>query len=230
MNTERLFDDIAPTYDRLNRILSFGRDQAWRRAVAARVARRRPRRLLDLATGTGDQLLACVQAGIDAEGAVGVDVSGAMLEIARKKSAWFALNTTVRWEKGEAAALPFEAGSFDAVTMSFGIRNMPDIGRVLGETHRVLGPGGLAAILELSVPARPVLRRLHGFYCRFIMPAVGGIVSGNLTAYRYLNESVLQFPDPATFCEQMRSAGFADVAAHTLTFGSATMFTGGKGK
>lgn len=221
-----MFDAIAPRYDLLNRVLSLRRDVAWRRRLAVLVGRHRPGRVLDLATGTGDVLAALAEAGA-AEAAVGLDMSAEMLALAQAKLKTGAPGV-FNIIRGDAAGTAFSDGTFDAVTVAFGIRNMPDAPGALDEMRRVLKPGGRAYVLEFSLPANPLVRALYLAYFRFAVPAVGGWLSRNRPAYAYLNRSVEQFPRGREFCQMMTAAGFAGVTFEPLTFGIAAIYQGVK--
>ena len=221
----RMFDRIAPTYDLVNRLLSFNLDVSWRRRVETHLPPGEGLVLLDLATGTGDQVIALSRTGRFKE-AVGADMSQEMLAIGRQKVAAGGLSDLISMEVGDATALPFEDGRFDAVTISFGIRNVVHVDRALAEMRRVLRPGGRAIILEFSLPASPVVRLGHLLYLRWVLPLVGGLVSGDWKAYRYLNTTIEAFPYGEAFCKMMRDAGFSRAEADPVSFGIATIYIG----
>ncbi len=223
----RMFDAIAPRYDLLNRLLSCGQDVRWRRALAESVADARFERLLDAATGTGDVLMAV--AGSGGRFCTGVDMAGEMLERAREKlRAYPAGGGSFALARCDACELPLASGSFDAVTIAFGIRNVSDVGRALREMFRVIRPGGRLAVLEFSLPASRATRMAYLLYFRRVLPVIGGLISGDYAAYRYLNRSVEAFPYGQAFCDIMIDSGFHDVAARPLTCGVATIYTGEK--
>lgn len=221
----RMFDRIAPRYDLLNRLLSFRRDVAWRRAMIRALPAGDGLRVMDLATGTADVLLALCRSGRGIRHAVGVDKSAGMLALGRRKAAGIQVADFVH---GDAQAISFAGDSFDAITIAFGIRNVPDVPAALREMLRTLRPGGRALILEFSKPANPLFRAAYFFYFRYILPRIGGLVSGDAQAYRYLNESAEAFPSGEAFSALMRQAGFHGVSARPLTFGIATLYTGDK--
>jgi demethylmenaquinone methyltransferase/2-methoxy-6-polyprenyl-1,4-benzoquinol methylase len=221
----RMFDRIAPTYDLVNRLLSFGLDIRWRKKVATHMPGERDMVLLDLATGTGDQVISLVQTGRFTE-AVGMDMSAGMLEKGREKVAQLQLSDTITMLDGDATNMPLADGRFDAVTISFGIRNVVHVERALAEMCRVLKPGGRAIILEFSLPESALVRAGHLFYLRHILPLVGGLVSGDRDAYRYLNTTIEAFPYGAAFCDLMTGAGFKSATPHRLTLGVATIYVG----
>jgi len=223
-----MFDRIAPTYDLLNHLLSLGRDGAWRRRAAGQLRLSTAAHVLDLATGTGDLLIALLRKHPDITEAVGLDVSEAMLQIARKKIEAFRWSGRVRFIRGDAMQTSLAAGEFDAVTMGFGIRNTPDAHRTLSEIHRVLKPGGTALILEFSWPKAAFFRAGYLAYLRWAVPLIGRLVSRDKQAYRYLNTSIEAFHRPDEFCSLMEQAGFASVSATPVTWGVASIYTGSK--
>jgi demethylmenaquinone methyltransferase/2-methoxy-6-polyprenyl-1,4-benzoquinol methylase len=222
-----MFDSIAPRYDLLNRLLSFRRDIAWRRRLATLVGRRHPRRVLDLATGTGDVLLALAN-GRASQMAVGIDLAPEMLIRARQKLARTQAPHTFSVIQANAAITSFRDASFDAATVAFGVRNFPDVPNALGEIHRVLKPGGRLFILEFSLPVNPLVRAAYLAYFRYAVPAIGGWIARNRQAYAYLNRTVEAFPYGKDFCAIMFDAGFANVAFESLTFGIAAIYMGVK--
>ncbi len=223
----RMFDRIAHRYDLLNHLLSFNRDKAWRRKMTTLLPKRCKLVLLDLATGTADQLLAIFNSGQIARG-VGLDPAEQMLAIGRQKIEERGLGDKLTLQTGSAEQLPFADRSFDIVTMSFGIRNVTDVSLALKEIHRVLKPEGRALILEFSLPKNGLLRRTFLLYFRHILPRLGELISGDATAYRYLNQTVETFPYGEDFSALMTKAGFVDARRTPLTFGVATIYQGDK--
>ncbi len=209
-----MFDAIAPTYDRLNHLLSAGVDRSWRRKVVKMAG---GRDILDVATGTGDLAILLSKKTPSAH-ITGVDVSGKMLEIARKKA------PEIEFRVGDAEKLEFEDNSFDLVTCAFGVRNFGDIEAGLSEMHRVLNSGGGCMILEFSEPRGVIFGPLYRFYFHRILPLVGRAVSKNRGAYAYLPASVDGFPPPEEFMEMLRKVGFSDISAKSLTFGIAYIY------
>lgn len=222
-----MFDNIAPTYDALNHTLSAGVDRWWRRRAVRIVGRSRPQRLLDVATGTGDLAMALARA-LPQCGVTGIDLSEAMLEIAREKARRAGLDGRLTFLCGDAERLEFGDAEFDAATVAFGVRNFGDIPAGLHEMGRVLRSGGMLAILELSIPKNRIIRWLYGLYSHTVMPLLGGAVSRDRAAYRYLPESVEEFPAPEKFLEIMAAAGFGDCKYKSLTFGTARIYTATK--
>lgn len=226
-NVHRMFDRIAPRYDLLNHLLSFNRDKVWRRRMATLLPTRANLKLLDLATGTGDQLIALYDSGKVASG-VGVDPSEKMLEIGVDKIRRRGLSDKLTMLTGSGEAIPCADKSVDVVTISFGIRNVTDVPKALREMNRVLKPDGRALILEFSLPKSAMVRAGYLFYFRHILPSLGGIISGDRKAYKYLNQTVETFPYGEQFVALMREAGFDSVKATPLTFGVATIYQGDK--
>lgn len=221
----QMFNRIAKTYDSVNLVLSFGLDTSWRKKVGQMLPQKPNVRLLDLATGTADQVLSLVRRHkTQIDHAVGMDLSDGMLDIGRQKVSAEQLSDVITLQNGDAVNIPSEAGSFDAVTISFGIRNVPDVPKSLKEMHRVLSDGGKALILEFSMPSNALIRWGHLFYLRHVLPFVGGLISGDREAYEYLNTSIEAFPYGEDFCDLLRTAGFSQVQAHPVTFGIATIY------
>ena len=217
-----IFNRIAKSYDSVNRILSFGLDIGWRKKVNTLLPQKNGLRLLDLATGTADQVIMLCDINPNIGSATGMDLSDEMLNIGREKIKRF--NGKIELHNGDAVQLPIEDSQYDALTMSFGIRNVPDVQASMREMYRVLGDGGKALILEFSLPKNPVIRFGHIFYLRYVLPLVGGLISGDYAAYKYLNTSIEAFPYGEDFCNLMRNAGFESVTAHPVTFGIATIY------
>lgn len=224
----RMFDRIAGRYDLLNRLLSFRQDVGWRKFLCRRALERPDARVLDLATGTADVLLALSGYGDRLKSGVGLDMSFNMLRLGKAKIGNRGLERRLRLMRGDAANIAARPGSFDAVTIAFGIRNVPDVPRALREMNRVLTSSGRALVLEFSLPANRLFRGLYLFYFRHVLPFVGGLVSGDRAAYRYLNRTVEDFPYGEAFSALMRDAGFTDVRAFPLTMGIATLYEGTK--
>lgn len=221
-----MFSAIAPTYDLLNRLLSFGVDGAWRRALAARLPPGEPL-VLDVACGTGDVTLAALRARPGAR-VRGADFSLPMLRGALPKLARAGAGERVTLQNASAEELPYRDEVFDAVTIAFGIRNVVRRERALGEFFRVLKPGGHALILDFSLPPNPLVRAGYGFYFHRVLPFVGGLVSGNFRAYRYLPRSVAEFPPRGEFCRLLEDQGFDQVRFEDFTLGVATLYQGTK--
>lgn len=222
-----MFDRIAGRYDFLNHFLSLNRDKVWRKKLAGQLPNGQNLAALDLATGTADQLLA-LQATGQVTGGVGLDLAAEMMKIGRTKLTQLGLDGQFTLVRADACCLPFGDGSFDVVSISFGIRNVLDVELALREMLRVIRPGGRALILEFSLPRNVLMKKLYLFYFRRILPRLGGMISGDSHAYRYLNETVESFPYGESFCALMRTAGFTNVKGTPLTFGIATLYQGDK--
>lgn len=230
-----MFNRIAPSYDKLNRILSGGIDRSWRKKAAEEFRGNEYSKILDVATGTGDLLFAVADQKTQAKepfSILGVDKAENLLEIAMKKAfakrqeTAFPGDNSVRFQPADGTALPFGDNSFDGVCISFGIRNMPEFSKALREFYRILRPGGKAVILEFSLPRNRLVRSAYLLYFRKILPLVGGWISGDKQAYMYLNRTVEGFPYGEEFCERMRQASFSEVRKEELTFGIATKYVG----
>jgi demethylmenaquinone methyltransferase/2-methoxy-6-polyprenyl-1,4-benzoquinol methylase len=219
-----MFDAIAARYDLLNRLLSFGIDQRWRKLTARALELGPASRVLDLATGTCD-LAIRVAGHASGVSVVGVDPSERMLEVGQRKLERLGLADRIKLEVGDAQRLPFADRSFDGVCIAFGIRNVPDRSRALAEMARVTRPGGRIAILELSEPRGNVLGALARFHVHSVVPWLGSILSGS-REYRYLQRSIAAFPPAETFAEQMRSSGVTPLAVRPLTFGVCHLYVG----
>lgn len=222
-----MFNHIAPTYDRLNHLLSFGIDRLWRRRTVRRVAAARPQRILDLATGTGDLAVALARRIPEAR-VTGLDMSAEMLAVGRQKVARKGLSDRIRLVEGDAEHLPFSDASFDAVTIAFGIRNFGDMDAGLREAVRVLRPGGHISILEFSTPGGHLFGPLYRFYFHHILPFIGRLVSRDDKAYRYLPDSVDHFPNNLLFLRRMEHSGFTGCRSRRLMRGIAYIYEGVK--
>ena len=223
-----MFDSIAPTYDRLNHILSLDVDRLWRRHAIRAIVDGTPQRILDVACGTGDSTVAAARSAAPGSRVVGVDISEGMMALVRAKAEKEGVADRISLQVADGEDLPFGEGSFDRVTCAFGIRNFEHKDLGLKEFHRVLRDGGRAVILELSLPERKGLRKLYDLYFLHILPKVGGFLSGKKEAYRYLPASVHGFPPEGEFRAMMEAAGFRNVTGKALTFGLCRMFVGEK--
>ena len=225
---QEMFDGIAPSYDRLNHLMSLNVDRLWRRYALKEIVDGTVQQILDVACGTGDSTIAIAKAAALGSRVIGADISEGMMALVMEKAAHEGVHDRIRLQVADGENLPFPEGSFHRVTCAFGIRNFEHKELGLKEFYRVLKPSGKAVILELSVPRNKVLRRLYDLYFLHILPWVGGKVSGDKAAYRYLPASVHAFPPPEAFCAMMREAGFQEVRSKSLTFGLCRMFVGRK--
>ena len=226
-NIRTMFDNIAPEYDKLNHILSLDIDKGWRRkAVKEIVKSGKTYNILDVACGTGDFSIAIAREAAPGSHVTGLDLSEGMMEIGREKVSASGLDGTVSMEQGDCEQMRFGDCTFDRVAVAFGVRNFEHLETGLREMLRVLKPEGKIVILELSVPGNPVLRWLYKLYFLHILPAIGGKVSGNKAAYKYLPSSVLRFPKPKVFMRMMSSCGFTEVRSRAFTFGICRMYSG----
>lgn len=218
-----MFDRIAKRYDLLNRVNSLGLDQSWRRALLQALKLEAGLRVLDLATGTADLPIAFLKAEPGLQSVVGLDPSLGMLDVAKAKLRERALLDKVSLVEGDAQALPFDDASFDRISMSFGIRNVPDRDLALREMRRVLAPGGRITILELSTPRHGLMAALARLHIRHIVPLMGALLSG-AGEYRYLRESIRAFPPPEAFGSQIEAAGLKLIETRPFMFGVAVLF------
>ena len=224
---ERMFSDIAQRYDFLNRLLSAGRDRVWRREAIRATRLPTAGRLLDVCTGTADMALETARQFPTATIA-GVDFSGPMIDRGRQKVADARLADRVVLSVAPAEALPFPDEAFDAATVAFGLRNVPDRCLALAEMRRVLKPGGRAVVLEFTTPPGRLFRRLYLWYFHRVLPVIGGLISGHRSAYAYLPASVGEFPPPKELAAWMEQAGFRDVSYRLLTGGIVAIHVGEK--
>ena len=219
---EQMFDHIASRYDFLNHFLSMGVDKSWRKKAVATLKEYRPLKILDVATGTGD--FAIETATIMPREIVGFDLSEQMLRVGEEKVKRLQLDHLIRFQKGDSENMPFAGESFDAITVAFGVRNFGNLEKGLQEFIRVLKPGGVAVILEFSRPRTFPFRQLYMFYFKHILPLIGGVVSKDASAYSYLPESVMAFPDGQDFLNILKRTGFTRTRQRRLTMGIATIY------
>lgn len=224
----KMFNQISPTYDRVNRILSFGIDKSWRKKLVSKLPQMQEMKLLDVATGTCDQLMTIMEHSSSSIEAVGIDIAEEMVKLGQKKLDQKPYAKKVTLQIGSAARLPFEDGVFDCVTISFGIRNMDQMSLCLKEIHRVLKKGGRLLILEFSLPQNRIIRAGCLFYLRTLLPRLGGWISKNQKAYSYLNQTIESFPYGKAFCTLLEKEHFSQVTALPLTFGIASLYQGDK--
>ena len=221
-----MFDNIAPSYDKLNHVLSMNVDKLWRRHALKEIVDGTSQRILDVACGTGDSTVSIAKAVTEGSEVIGVDISEGMMALVKGKAEKAGVANRISLQVADGEALPYEEGAFDRVACAFGIRNFEHKEKGLSEFLRVLKPGGRAVILELSVPQNRLVRWAYDLYFLHILPRIGGAVSGDKAAYRYLPASVHHFPAPKEFCRMMEAAGFRAVRCHAFTFGLCRMFVG----
>ena len=214
-----MFDDVAKHYDRTNDVLSMGNSFVWRIATTRAVAAVAGERILDIAAGTGTSSAALAKSGADV---VAADFSPGMIEVGRQK------HPSISFVVADATDLPFADGEFDAVTASFGLRNVENPKKALAEMYRVLKPGGRLVICEFSTPSRAIFRAGYTAYMRYLMPSIVGVASSNPEAYTYLADSIREWPDQVTLSQWIRGAGFTRVAYRNLTTGVVALHRGHK--
>ena len=222
-----MFDRISPKYDALNHLLSLNIDKVWRKKTAKAVAKSQPKTILDLATGTADLAIALAKCNPQAH-IIGMDISEKMLEIGKEKVSKKGLANQIELRLGDAATLPFESNTFDAVTVAFGVRNFENLEHGLSEIQRVLKPNGRAVILEFSMPERFPIKQLYALYFKHLLPSIGKAVSKDGNAYSYLPLSVEQFPKPKVFLRMLAEKGLENGMAKPLSFGIASLYTSTK--
>ncbi len=220
---EKMFDHIAPAYDNLNHLLSWGIDKSWRKKAINLLKPFRPRRIMDVATGTGDfAIKACRM--LNPEELVGTDISEGMMNVGREKVKQMGLDRQISFAKEDCTALSFPDNRFDAITVAFGVRNFEDLDRGLREMRRVLAPGGHLVILELSTPERFPMKQLYSVYSKAVIPTLGKLLSKDRSAYTYLPQSIKAFPQGEVMQEIMLRAGFGQVSFKRLTMGICTLY------
>jgi demethylmenaquinone methyltransferase/2-methoxy-6-polyprenyl-1,4-benzoquinol methylase len=222
----QMFDTISGDYDGLNRIISLGIDVKWRKKVVALVAETKPDSILDIATGTGD--LAILMATTSAKKIIGLDLSVGMLEVGKKKIVNKNLDSKIEMVVGDSENIPYPNDYFDAITVSFGIRNFETLEKGLAEIYRVLKPNGILVILETSVPTRFPFKQGYTFYTKFILPIIGKLFSKDNNAYGYLSESAANFPFGEALNNILQKVSFTECKAMPQTFGVATIYTATK--
>lgn len=223
----KMFNQIASTYDRINKILSLGMDHGWRRFVAKNLPAKKNLKILDLATGTGDQLISLFENGASIQKAAGIDLAQDMLSIAKTKLAPKLYKDKIDLYCADAQKLPFAENTFDAVTFSFGIRNVPDPLSSLQEIYRTMKPHGKCLILEFSLPPQPI-RGVYLLYLRYILPRLGAFLSKSKNAYTYLNQTIESFPSGPSFVLLMKQANLTKISMHSLSLGAVTLYIGFK--
>lgn len=222
-----MFNNISKTYDFLNHFMSLGIDIIWRKKAINQLKKDQPKLILDVATGTGDFAFEALKI-LKPEKIIGVDISRGMLDVADQKIAKRGLSDKFEVRLGDSERLLFDADTFDAVTVAYGVRNFENLEAGLADIYRVLKPGGKAVVLEFSKPKAFPIKQLYNFYFNYITPGIGKIFSKDSRAYSYLPESVAAFPDGETFTKLMDKVGFKDTKHKPLAFGICSIYTGVK--
>ena len=220
-----MFNDIAKRYDFLNRFLSAGIDIGWRKKGLKQLVAIKPTTLLDVATGTADVAI-LASSMLNPEKIIGIDISDGMLEIGRQKIKKLSLENKIELINGDSEAIKFEDNSFDAVTVSFGVRNFQDLEKGLSEIKRVLKPGGKLMVLEFSKPKLPLVKAVYNFYMKLVTPNMGRLFSKNKNAYKYLDESIKKFPEGKNFINVLDKLGYKETYNKTLSLGICSIYCG----
>ncbi|CAL2083735.1 bifunctional demethylmenaquinone methyltransferase/2-methoxy-6-polyprenyl-1,4-benzoquinol methylase UbiE [Tenacibaculum sp. 190524A05c] len=221
-----MFDNISKNYDGLNRVISLGIDVSWRKKVVKLVSENNPKQILDIATGTGD--LALMMAELNPDKIVGLDISPGMLEVGKQKINKAKLSDKIEMVVGDSENIPFEDNTFDAITVSFGVRNFENLDKGLQEIHRVLKPGGKFVVLETSNPTKFPFKQGYKLYTNIFLPIVGKLFSKDKVAYSYLSKSANSFPFGEAFNNILTKNGFKNADSLPVTFGVASIYTSTK--
>ncbi len=224
---EEMFDKIAGQYDTMNHLMSLFQDRNWRRSALRSLIDLRPKRMLDIATGTADFAISAYEE-LEPTEIVGIDLSKEMLEVGKKKIEVKGLDKIISLEQGDSMSLRFDDNAFDALTVAFGVRNFSDLKKGLCEMNRVLRPGGRALILELSEPTNPLFKLGYKFYTKCIIPLMAKVVAKDLRAYEYLPESIAACPQGQEMASLMLECGFSSVSVCTFMFGACSLYGGVK--
>jgi len=224
---EQMFDNIAPVYDKLNHRLSWNIDRRWRDRAIRQLSVTKPKKILDIATGTGDFAILSAKT-LNPQCLIGTDISEGMMEVGRRKVEQQGLEKIVSFCKEDCMELSFPDNSFDAVTAAFGIRNFQDLDKGLSEMCRVLAPGGRLVIIELTTPVNPIMKQLFAIYSKVVLPLYGRLVSKDKSAYSYLNKTIAAFPQGEQMKAILAKAGFHNPGFKRMTFGICTMYTAEK--
>lgn len=219
----KMFDNISEDYDGLNRVISLGIDVSWRKKVVKLVGEKNPQQILDIATGTGD--LALMMSQLNPEKIVGLDISEGMLQVGRQKVAKAKLTDKIEMIVGDSENIPFPDNTFDAITVSFGVRNFENLDKGLTEILRVLKPEGKFVVLETSNPTKFPFKQGYKLYTNFILPIIGKLFSKDKVAYSYLSESANSFPFGEAFNNILQKNGFKNAKNIPVTFGVASIYT-----
>lgn len=218
---KQMFNKIAGQYDFLNRFLTFGIDNIWRK-IAVKKIENNPKNVLDIATGTAD--LAIITAKYTNAEIIGLDISDQMLKVGKEKITKNKLDSRIKLINGDAENLSFNNETFDAITVGFGVRNFENLEKGLNEIYRVIKKGGYVAILEPSYPKKFPLKQLFNFYFETLTPIIGNLISKDYKAYSYLSKSVKNFPSSNNFIDQLKNIGFSKCNHYSLTFGVVSLY------
>jgi demethylmenaquinone methyltransferase/2-methoxy-6-polyprenyl-1,4-benzoquinol methylase len=221
-----MFNNISKKYDFLNHLLSLGIDIIWRKKAIKLLQEDQPKFILDIATGTGDFAIEAL--ALKPDKIIGVDISSGMLEEGKKKMKKRKLDHIIDMQMGDSEKLLFEDNNFDAVIVSFGVRNFENLEKGLADMFRVLKPGGKTVIVEFSKPKKFPMKQGYNFYFKYILPQIGKLVSKDNSAYTYLPESVQVFPDGKDFLNVLEKVGFKNTKCTPLTFGISSIYIGEK--
>lgn len=223
----QMFDSIAPAYDFMNHAMTLGIDKWWRKVAVKKVKATQPASILDIATGTGDFAIKLYKT-IKPETVTGMDLSDGMLEVARRKVKDKGLDQAISFEQGDCLKMRFADESYDAITVAFGVRNFEHIDQGYREMMRVLRPGGMLCVLELSTPRNRFIRWFYDLYTLHIIPFIGSLKSHDKSAYRYLPLSIAAVPQGEDMLNIMRAEGFTDCEVRRLTLGTCSIYTARK--
>lgn len=219
-----MFDSIAPAYDFMNRAMTFGLDKWWRSIAVKSIVKRSPSAILDVATGTGDVAIALAKA-LPSAHVTGIDLSEEMIRVGREKITHAGFQDRVEMSTGDCMALPMADETFDCITVAYGVRNFEHLLQGYREMYRVLRPGGMLCVIELSTPTSGMVKPFYSLYTRHVIPLVGRMVSKDVRAYSYLPESIAAVPQGREMLSLMREAGFNSTSLRTLTFGVCAIYT-----
>jgi demethylmenaquinone methyltransferase/2-methoxy-6-polyprenyl-1,4-benzoquinol methylase len=222
----QMFDTISGEYDGLNRVISLGIDVKWRKKVVEIVGKNTPKQILDIATGTGD--LAIMMSELNPDKIIGLDISAGMLAVGEQKISKANLSDKIDMIVGDSETMPFKDNTFDAITVSFGVRNFANLAKGIQEIARVLKPTGVLVILETSNPTKFPFKQGYKLYTNLILPIIGKLFSKDKVAYSYLSKSANSFPFGEAFCNILQKNGFTHTKANPVTFGVATIYTATK--
>lgn len=222
-----MFDNISHRYDFLNRFLSLGIDQGWRKKALKLLIDKHPDYILDVATGTADVAIMAAKV-LNPKKIVGIDISNGMLNVGREKIKKQNLESIIELQEGDSAAINFDDNSFDAVTVAFGVRNFQHLEKGMSEIKRVLKPGGKLVVLEFSRPSLPIVKQVYNFYMLTITPTFGKLFSKNKDAYKYLDASIRKFPEGNSFLKILQDVGYKKTLSKKLTLGICSIYSAEK--